>query len=198
MQRFHSMILANHQVDSEIWFFVFVFCFIFLAVFVWTIFPPGYWLRLLMQRLDWTVYVSSFDFLRVAWKLSCTCFQILVEVDKNICLYLFVWSTLHLFKVVDAEVGLGAKLHTMILTHRQVDSGIRLFLFLFLALSSWLFFVWTIWSTLHLVKVVDAEVGLGEVACADWRTHPRHLFNNQTLVKLGWLLLVFCADQDSS
>ena len=41
-----------------------------------------------------------------------------------------------LVKVVDAEVGLGAKLHTMILTHRQVDSGIRLFLFLSLALSS--------------------------------------------------------------
>ena len=33
----------------------------------------------------------------------------------------------------------------------------------------------------HLVNVVDAEVGLGEVACADGRTHACHLFNHQAL-----------------
>ena len=33
----------------------------------------------------------------------------------------------------------------------------------------------------HLVDVVDAEVGLGEVACADGRTRTCHLFNHQAL-----------------
>ena len=33
----------------------------------------------------------------------------------------------------------------------------------------------------HLVDVVDAEVGLGEVACADGRTRACHLFNHQAL-----------------
>ena len=33
----------------------------------------------------------------------------------------------------------------------------------------------------HLVDVVDAEVGLGEVACADGRTRAGHLLNHQAL-----------------